>query len=138
MPSVQLTEDNIADYAATLVERVRGGGHALDYSEGSVAVLENLLRLSDDTLQSPDLLPAHRDITVFYNGCYLGEVMARNLSGVWRFEGAWSESSLVFATKTGGIQIYPFHKLFRRVTEGPAENDLVAYYTGLKARLSAA
>jgi hypothetical protein len=134
---VRLTEDNIADYADTLVLQVRTGGHALDYSEASVATLEALLSSSDPQMQAPDFPEGQRNLVVFYNGCYLGEVMARNLGGAWRFdEGDWATSSLVFPYGDGGLQVFPFRKLYRRVTEGPAENDLVAYYAGLKEKLA--
>lgn len=133
---MQLTEDNIADYADTLVLQARGGGIPLDYSAESVATLERLLRVSDELLLADSFPEAQRNLVVFYNGCYLGEVMSRSLGGAWRFEENWYDSSLVFPYREGGLQVHPFHKLQRRVTEGPAENDLVAYYDGLKARLA--
>jgi len=138
---MQLTEDNVADYAATLVERLRTGGYALDYTEASLAIIEGLLRVNDSQFQKTDktdLPDAHRDMVIFYNGCYVGEVLSRNLGGVWRFEENWSDSSLVFAHRDGGIQLFPFQKVFRRVTEGPEENDLVAYYQGLREQLETA
>ena len=131
-----LNDDNVADYADTLVLQVRGGGQTLDYSEESVAVLESLLRVSDELLLGPDFPEAQRNLVVFYNGCYLGEVMSRNLGGAWRFAENWFESSLVFPFRDGGIQVHPFQKLHRRVTEGPANSDLVDYYAGLKAKLA--
>jgi|GEM_PF-2294951 hypothetical protein len=131
-----LTDDNVADYADTLVLQVKAGGRTLDYSEESVATVEELLRVSDELFQGENFPEAQRNIVVFYNGCYLGEVMARRLGGVWRFEENWFDSSLVFALDDGGLQVHPFQKVYRRVTEGPENNDLVAYYTGLKERLS--
>jgi hypothetical protein len=134
---MQLTEDNVADYAHTLIERVSTGGHLLDYSETSLIVLENLIRRSDNALQSPELPVAHRDIAVFYNGCYLGEVLSRNLGGVWHFESPWPDTSLVFRRNDGtGLQVFPFQKLFRRIAEGPEHNDLVDYYNGIKEYLA--
>ncbi|MDX1931163.1 MAG: hypothetical protein SFU56_01020 [Capsulimonadales bacterium] len=134
---MRLTEDNIADYADTLVRRVRDGGIDLDYSVASLTTLENLIRSSDDAFRSPDLTDFQRDISVFYPGCYLGEVLARNLGGVWRFEEDWPESSLVFSRQDGtGVQCFPFRKMFRRVTEGPEENDLTAYFRELSLRIA--
>ncbi|MBC8101327.1 MAG: hypothetical protein H7Z41_01900 [Cytophagales bacterium] len=132
---MKLSLDNIADYADTLVLQVQGGGRTLDYSEASIATLEDLLRVSDELLRSDNFPDAQRNLVVFYNGCYLGEVLSRNLIGVWRFDDNWYDSRIVFPYQGGGIQIQPFHKLFRRVTEGPEENDLVAYYEGLKTRI---
>ena len=133
-----LTEDNIADYADTLVLQVRGGGRTLDYSQDSVAIVEELMRVSDELFRLETFPDDQRNLVVFYNGCYLGEVMARHLGGAWRFEENWFDSSLVFSFGEGGLQVHPFQKVYRRVTEGPGENDLVAYYQGLKERLSSA
>ena len=132
---MRLDEDNVGDYAETLVLQVRGGGQTLDYSEASVAILEELLCVSDELLQTPELPETQRNLVIFYNGCYLGEVMVRHLAGTWRFAENWFESSLVFPYGDGGLQVHPFQKLLRRVTDGPVENDLTEYYAGLKQRL---
>jgi len=132
---MRLTDDNIADYAETLALQVRaGGGPRLDYSAESVKTLEELLAADDEKF--PGLDEAQRGLVVFYNGSYLGETMARTLGGVWRFEPDWLDSSLVFPYGQGGLQVHPFRKVHRRVTEGSAENDLATYYDGLRQRLS--
>lgn len=133
-----LTDENIADYADTWVVQVRASGTELDYGEASVEAIEKLLRLADPELQSADTPQNKRELIIFYNGCYLGEVMARNFGGTWRFAPQWPDSSLVFPYDNGGLQVHPFQKLYRRVTEGPEENDLVDYYKGLKERLDVA
>jgi hypothetical protein len=115
---------------------VKPGGHTLDYSEASVATLEELLRNSDAQFQDPNFPDEQRNLVVFYNGCYLGETMARTLNGVWRFEENWADSSVIFRVGDGGIQVHPFLKVWMRVTEGTREHDLVAYYEGLKERLA--
>ena len=134
---MRLTDDNIGDYAETLVLQAKGSGRILDYSEQSVALLEGLFRISDELLQAENFPDTQRNLVVFYNGCYLGEVIARTLGGFWRFdEDDWANSSILFAYGGGGLQVYPFHKLLRRVIDGPEDNDLVQYYDGLKAKLS--
>ena len=130
-----LDATNVVDYARTLVLQVRGGGRELDFSEESVTTVEELLRVSDELFALPEFPDNQRNLVVFYNGCYLGEVMARSLGGVWRFEPNWYDASLVFAYGEGGLQVFPFQKVYRRVTEGPA-HDLVAYYQGLKNKLA--
>lgn len=133
---MRLTEDNIGDYAETWVKMAQAKGTELDYSEDSIAVLEDLLRASDPLLQTPEFPDDQRNLLVFYHGCYLGEVMARHLNGVWNFDPQnWADSTMVFTYGPGGIQIFPFLKLWLRVTEGPTDNDLVTYYEGLKERL---
>ena len=134
---MHLTEDNIGDYAETLVLQAKGSGRILDYSAQSVALLEGLFRISDELLQGENFPDAQRNLVVFYSGCYLGEVIARTLGGVWRFDGDdWANSSLIFAYGGGGLQVFPFHKLLRRVMDGPDSNDLMTYYDGLAAKLS--
>ena len=130
-----LDASNVADYAQTLVLQVRAGGRELDFSPSSVATVEELLRVSDELFALPEFPDTQRNLVVFYNGCYLGEVMARSLGGVWRFEPNWFDASLVFAYGEGGLQVFPFQKVYRRVTEG-AEHDLVAYYRGLEEKLA--
>ncbi|GAB4460395.1 MAG: hypothetical protein OHK0029_24320 [Armatimonadaceae bacterium] len=132
-----LTEDNVADYADTLVRQMRAQEVPLDYSPESVAALERLIAESDSQTRTPDFPEAQRNLLVFYNGCYLGEVMARNLGGVWRFDPQnWADSTLVFPYGEGGLQVFPFLKLWLRLTEGPDENNLVAYYRGLEEKLA--
>jgi len=133
---MRLTDDNIGDYAHALTLRVAPGGHILDYSAASLAVIEELLRASDAQLTDAETPDEHRRLVAFYNGCYVGEVLARDLGGVWRFDENWFDSSLVFPYGDGGLQAMPFVKVWRRITEGPDENDLVAYYEGLKAKLA--
>lgn len=133
---MKLDETNVALYADTLVLQVKGGGRELDYSEASVATVEELLRLSDELLAGPNFPDAQRNLTAFYNGCYLGEVMHRNLGGTWRFEPNWFDASLVFPFGEGGLQVFPFQKVYRRLTDGPNVHDLVAYYDGIKVKLA--
>lgn len=134
---MRLDAGNVADYAQTLVLQVQGGGRDLDYSEASLSVVEDLLRLSDAQLQQPDFPPMQRNLVVFYNGCYLGEVMARTQGGVWSFAPNWFDASLVFPRGDGGgLQVFPFQKVYRRLTEGPEHHDLIGYYRGLKEKLA--
>ncbi len=132
-----LDETNIADYAETLVVQVRAGGRDLDYSEASVSVVEELLRVSDPLFQMEQFPEKQRNLVIFYNGCYVGEVMARMLGGVWHFAPNWYDASLIFPYGDGGLQVFPFQKVHRRITEGPEQHDLAAYYQGLKDKLAA-
>lgn len=131
-----LDETNVADYADTLVLQVKGGGRELDYSEASVTVLEELLCVSDPLLTGGNFPDAQRNIVAFYNGCYLGEVIARNLGGAWRFEENWFDASLVVPFGEGGLQVFPFQKVYRRLTEGADGHDLARYYEGVRAKLA--
>ena len=131
-----LDETNVGDYAQTLVLQVRAGGRELDYTEASLVTIEELLRVSDELFQLETFPENQRNLVIFYNGCYIGEVMARALGGVWRFAPNWFDASLVFAYGDGGLQVFPFQKVHRRVTEGRTEHDLAAYFQGLKDKLA--
>jgi hypothetical protein len=96
---MKLSLDNIKDYADTLVLQVRGGGRELDYSEASIQTLEELLQVSDDLMRGENFPDAQRNLIVFYNGCYLGQVLSDNLIGVWRFDENWYDSTIVFRTR---------------------------------------
>ena len=130
-----LTESNVADYADTLVLQVRGGGRVLDYSEESVATQEELIAVSDELLALPDFPETQRNLLLFYNGCYLGEVIARNFGGVWSFAENWFDASLICRTRTGGLQVFPFQKIDKRISDGADANFLPEYLRELKTQL---
>lgn len=136
-----LDDNNIREYAQSLVAQVRAGDEAmaarLDFGERSVWALEALLRLSDERFADPATPEAGKDLTIFYAGCYLGETMARCLGGTWRFAENPLESSVVFPHGDGGLQVFPFAKLIKRVTDGAKGNDLVDYFEGLAKTLNA-
>lgn len=129
---MKLTDENIAAYADTLVLQARGAGRILDYSAASLTALEEAIRADDDLLQAESFPDRQRNLLIFYNGCYLGETIFRNLGGVWRFAENWYESSLVLPHGNGSVQVHPFHKVFRRLSEGPEGNNLAEYYHALQ------
>ena len=135
-----LSQNNIREYAETLVAQVRAGdpemASRLDFAPRSVWALEALLRLSDETFADLATPEAHKNLTVFYAGCYLGETLAR-LGGTWRFADDFAESSVVFPHGEGGLQVFPFAKLIKRVTDGAKDNDLIDYWDGLQKQLQA-
>ena len=136
-----LNDANIRDYADSLRAQVRAGDEEmaarLDFSERSVWALEALMRGSDERFADPATPETAKELTVFYAGCYLGETLSRCLGGVWRFDADnYAQSSLVFPLGDGGLQIFPFVKLQKRVTDGVKENDLVDYFEGLQTQLA--
>ncbi len=138
---MKLDENNVRDYAESLVAQVRAGdpemASRLDFSERSVWALEALIRLSDEKFADPATPERGKELTVFYAGSYLGEILARNLAGVWRFDDDFRQSSVVFPFGEGGLQVFPFQKLIKRVTDGVKGNDLVDYFEGLQKQLTA-
>lgn len=137
---MKLDDNNVRDYAETLVTQVRAGDDEmaarLDFGERSVWALEALIRLSDEKFADPATPEQGKELTVFYAGCYLGETLARNLAGVWRFADDYKQSSVVFPFGEGGLQIFPFEKLIKRIKDGAKGNDLVDYFEGLQKQLT--
>jgi hypothetical protein len=133
---MRLNADNIKDYADTVALQARGAGRILDYSPESLDVLEESIRLNDNLLKAENFPEKQRNLLVFYNGCYLGETMAQTLNGVWMFEDNWYESSLLIPRQTDGVQVRPFEKILRRLTEGPEGHDLGTYFRQLKSLLA--
>jgi hypothetical protein len=130
-----LTRENVGLYAETLVRQAAASGHTLDYSSESLAVLDELLAVSDPQLEETST--GQRDLVIFYTGCYLGEVLVRTLGAQWQLTEDWAEAALLLAADQGGIQVRPFEKIHRRLTEGPEGNSLKAYGEGLKEHFDA-
>ena len=128
-----LNQESVGLYAETLVRQVHVGGHLLDYSAASLAVLDSLFTDSESPFSQ--LEESQRHLAVFYIGCYLGEVLVNELAGVWQFEESWFETTLLVPREHGGVQLRPFEKVLRRFTEGTEGNSLVAYFSGLQEHL---
>jgi len=124
-----LTAETVGLYAETLVRQVHAGGHPLDYTAATLPLLDVLF---EDVEEGFAALPeAQQSLVVFYNGCYLGEVFVRSLGAQWQCVSPWFESTLIVANAQGGVQIRPFEKVLRRLTEGAEGNGLAAYFQGL-------
>jgi hypothetical protein len=141
---MQLSEQSVREHAEVFAAPVRQGGYNLDYSIGSIAILENLLCHDDVRLREANFPEAQRNLVVFYNGCYLGEVLRQNLGGMWIFEPNWFDSTLLFPLVSsqgssqggGGLQTQPFVKVYRRLTEDPPDaNDFLMYFHVLQEKL---
>ena len=129
-----LTLENVGQYAETLVRQAQSSGRNLDYTEASLAVLDELFALSDEHFATTS--ETQRNIVVFYNGCYLGTVMTRIFSGNWQIDENWFDTVVVIPAGEQAVQVRPFEKVWRRVMEGPEGNSLVAYVSGLRDRLA--
>jgi hypothetical protein len=138
---MQLSETSVREHAEVFASSVRAGGYSLDYSIGSIAILEQLISHDDAKFREANFAEDQRNLAIFYNGCYLGEVLRQNLGGTWIFEPNWFDSSLIFPLSSnnndeGGIQTQPFVKVYRRITEEPPDaNDLLMYFHVLQEKL---
>jgi Family of unknown function (DUF6278) len=128
-----LTADTVGLYAETLVRQAASGGLVLDYTEASLATLDALLSGSDPAYATTN--PSQRDLVIFYAGCYLGEVLVRSHGAHWHFAEDWSEARVRLIAPQGGLELRPFEKLYRRLTEGAEGNRLTDYYQGIAEAL---
>jgi hypothetical protein len=129
-----LSQGTVGLYAETLVRQAAASGVVLDYSEASLGTLDGLLSGSDS--QYTHASATQRDLVIFYAGCYLGEVVVRVLQGHWIIDDPWAQSRVLIAQEPGGVEIRPFEKLQRRLTEGGDGNHLTAYLQGIRELLT--
>lgn len=130
-----LNSETVGLYAETLVRQAAAHGVTLDYSRESLATLDGLLSGSDPLYDTAS--PAQRDLVIFYAGCYLGEVLVRTLAGAqWQLTEHWSDATILAVGSQGGVQVRPFEKLHRRITEGGEGNSLSAFWDGLSEHLA--
>jgi hypothetical protein len=150
MPSV---DQMAADFADAAVELARDFGASLDFSEQSLEHVERILgQLHDDIqgltpVQSLDeRRPTTSDLTEMSKlwGSYFGEVVRRRWGGEWSIEtyplSGRDGKSQPFSTLTlsvAGAKLFPSMKVYRRLTQGDAEN-LWEFYGKVREKLAAA
>ena len=122
---MKLDQANIRAYAETLVMQCRPAGLALDYSRDSLGTLEALLDGSHASWNGNAANPDHRNLAVFYAGCYLGETLVSLQDGQWEFAPAWQESIVRFPSMEGDLVVAPFDVVVRRMQDGPEGNEFV-------------
>lgn len=104
----------------------------LDYSDQSLIRLDSLLetfhsslpRSSDGNVRS-DFEPQIVSRAKCF-GCYLGEVIRKNLGGEWHFQGPmtdWKSWTLI----VNGIEMWPVRRVYNRIVEG-SSNNVKHYY----------
>ena len=73
------------------------------------------------------LLEADTGPRLFALGAYVGEVLARELGGVWRVDADTpaSEEGLTMVLPDGSM-VWPLQRVMKRYAEGP-ENSIAAY-----------
>src|SRR6476469_6970110 len=103
----QTVEEMVAEYSARAVKQAGAAKVELDFSEASVAQLEQLLTAAPQT----DVDEACKTW-----GAYFGEVVRRRWGGDWSFE---TYPGAQFATLTltvAGSKLFPSMKIYRRLT----------------------
>jgi hypothetical protein len=116
------TPEHAADLAATCVEAAkRISGLDLDYTVGSLRLVDQQLdRFAGDGHDSNSIAS-----TLFCFGCYVGEVLVRNLGGRW----VSSDSAIqrlagfpIVVMMESGDWWNPIGKVFKRLDDGEAES----------------
>jgi hypothetical protein len=118
--------ENMAPVAEDLVRTSARHGVGLDFSEGSIRVLDTAIEaIRRDGYRPDQLMPLSGAFSA-----YLGEVMVRPRGAVWIVGDAAPVPDVMrFALmmKVGTMYIAPFVKVHKRFVNGP-EDDLGWYY----------
>lgn len=101
----------------------------LDFSEGSVAVLDKLV--TEDWDRPPEKL----EFVVTEFGAYLAEVFHLNLGGQYSPRRNLLHLSIKYSMKD--VEVFPFHKVHKRFTQGEPDS-LAFFYKALKSELGQA
>jgi hypothetical protein len=107
----------------------RWGEHVFDHGAESVDVLERILEEIHQHLNEPSfrrrigLGPSESDVEGWANlwGIYLGETLRRKLGGEW-ITGHEEAPNLLAVAFPDGTIAFPTARVFRRLTDGAAEN----------------
>jgi hypothetical protein len=141
MPDVDLGKMMLA-YAEQAVAAAREFEIQLDYSEESLKQVENIL----ERRQIPGVAPGAatsaapsdadtEDLCKMWGG-YLGEVVRRRWGGEWVLETYPGGNVLTVALSTPGGTVFPSMKIYRRLSQGAAEN-VWSFYCMMRDRFRA-
>lgn len=114
----------IAEFAVTQVKQF--DGYLLDYSPESLKIIDRIVLKLHDEGNSPQSMPK----TVTILGCYVGEVMVRNLGYKWDLptekEKAVGFEIVGIRDKKGGFS-NPIGKIYKRLQNGN-EDSVMQFY----------
>ena len=120
-------------YAEQAVAAARAQQIELDYSEESLKQVENIL----ERLDAPGASPTEdaEELCKMWGG-YLGEVVRRRWGGEWMLETYPGGNVLTVALSTPGGTVFPSLKIYRRLSQGAAEN-IWSFYCMMRDRFRA-
>ena len=121
----QTVEQMVFEYAARAVEEARAAKVVLDFSEASVARLEELVGAAGaQEIEEKSKMW----------GAYFGEVVRRRWGGDWSIETYPGQQFATLTLTVHGAKLFPSIKIYRRMTQGTSEN-LVTFYASVKEKL---
>lgn len=131
--------DMMAAYAEDAVEYAAKLKKKLDYSEESIATLEQLCDILHKAIPKTWFArffmlkrkPSDETILQYSKmlGGYLGEVIIRNHGGKWSIEDFMHQGNTIILT-IGDTKIFPVGRVYKRLKEG-MENNIQHYYSVL-------
>ena len=113
----------------------------LDYSEESLKQVENILERLNGSIPGGTAASAApsdsstEDLCKVWGG-YLGEVVRRRWGGEWMLETYPGGNVLTVALNTPGGTVFPSMKIYRRLSQGGAEN-VWSFYCMMRDRFRA-
>ena len=126
-------------YAEQAVAAARDYQIRLDYSEESLQQVESILdRLQDPIPGGASAAPSDaetEDLCKVWGG-YLGEVVRRRWGGEWVLETYPDGNFLTVALSVPGGKVFPSMKIYRRLSQGAAEN-VWSFYCMMRDRFQA-
>ena len=132
------------EYAEKAVELARDFHVQLDFTENSVQALEQILtqlheehRAFTAGRSSPEQAVEEQMVTMCKLwGGYLGEVVRRRWGGDWAMESYPGANFATLTLNVRGGKLFPSMKIYRRLTEGPADN-VWSFYERVRSKLEA-
>ena len=137
-------DEMMQDYADKAVELARDFHVQLDFTENSVQALEQILaqlheehRAFTAGRSSPEQAVEEQMVTMCKLwGGYLGEVVRRRWGGDWAMESYPGANFATLTLNVRGGKLFPSMKIYRRLTEGPADN-VWSFYERVRSKLEA-
>lgn len=140
-PQPESIEETVATYdSAARDAAFAWGRYMFDHTRTSIGDLETILGEIHEQLQRRSLRkriglgPSETDVEQWANlwGIYLGESLRLELGGEWIMGHEEAPNLLAIAFDDGETIAFPTARVYRRLTDGSAEN-VAAYYDGVIA-----
>jgi hypothetical protein len=116
--------------AAVAVQMANRRGIVFDYSEESLARVDDLLQIGHELIDQRQRPWSQVDVDVFdvlarILGGYVGEVVLRTVGGQWTGE-QYPDGALRPALRVNGVTAYPMEKVLKRLTS-PTDEGTAGY-----------
>lgn len=130
------------EYAAEAVRMASEFSVKLDYSESSLESLEQIL--AQVSAQLPGIALTQSNSNSLQQeienaarvwGGYLGETIRRLWGGEWDVETYPGTTAPVVSVDVGGAKVFPIMKVYRRLSQGEAEN-VWRFYHVIREKIS--